>query len=179
MNPTAIYSKSGKGVQEATGKTSLLSRADRSVLGGFDGKLTVTEVADRVGKPFDAKFEALVEQLDKDGFIRQVSAGTPIAPVPPVRPAAGKPAAKPSAALGEDLDFTVFSSPKPKPAAPAGPPVDLAAKARADAERKAKEEEAVSYKARQEAEARAKAEAEARAKAAAQAAAQARAQAEA
>src|SRR3954465_12105894 len=63
MTPSAIYSKSGKGVQEASGKTSILSRGDRAVLSAFDGKLTLGEVAERVGKPFDAKFEQLVTQL--------------------------------------------------------------------------------------------------------------------
>src|SRR5258708_20224400 len=97
MNPSAIYSKSGKGVQEASGKTSLLSRGDRAVLSAFDGKLTVAEVAARVGKPFDAKFEQLIGQLDKDGFVREVSAGTPPAarappPAPPRRPAPPAPA---------------------------------------------------------------------------------------
>ena len=32
MSPFAIYSKTGKGVQEASGKTSLLDRAERAVL---------------------------------------------------------------------------------------------------------------------------------------------------
>src|SRR3954470_7556389 len=169
MNPTAIYSKSGKGVQEASGKTSILARADRAVLSAFDGKVTVADVADKVGKPFDAKFEQTITQLEKDGFIREVSSGAPAASASaPARPAAARPA-RPAgaggAAPGEELDFTIAA---PASKAPA-PGVDLAAKARADAERKAKEEEANSYKARQEAEARAKAEADARAKAANQA----------
>ncbi len=177
MTPRAIYSKSGKGVQEASGKTSNLSRADRAVLAAFDGRVTVGEVAERVGKPFDPKFEQLVQQLEKDGYIREVSSGETAAPArpAPVRPAA--PARPGGGAPGADLDFTAMI-PTIKPSAPSGQQVDLAAKARAEAERaarKAKEEEAISYKARQEAEARAKAEAEARAKAAAQARAQAEA----
>ena len=36
MNASAIYSKSGKGVQEAAGKTSHLSRPDRAVLSAID-----------------------------------------------------------------------------------------------------------------------------------------------
>jgi hypothetical protein len=157
MNPTAIYSKSGKGVQEASGKTSQLARGDRAVLSAFDGKITAKEVAERVGKPFDAKFEQLVNQLDRDGYIRKVSAGAPPAgSQPPARPAGG--------GGGADLDFTASMPAVPRgappPTAPAGG--DLAAKARFDAERRAREEQATSYKAR---EADAKAQAAAFAKA--------------
>ena len=174
MTPSAIYSKSGKGVQEASGKTSILSRGDRAILSAFDGKATVADIAERSGKAFDPKFEQLVTQLEKDGFIRQVSAGGPAAPAPG-RPAPGRPAAaaRPAAA-GEELDFTAMIG-AAKPAAPAAPPVDLAARARAGEEQRAKDEAANSYKARQEAEARAKAEADARAKAANQARIQAEA----
>ncbi len=176
MNPTAVFSKSGKGVQEASGKTSHLSRADRAVLSAFDGRITVAEVAEKIGKAFDPKFEQLVEQLEKDGFVRQVSAG-----VSPVQPASrhgapAKPAAPPTAA--EELDFTIFAPPKASPARPAAPPVEHGAKSREEAERKAKEEHAASYRARQEIE-RARAEAEARSKAAAQARMQAEAAAKA
>ena len=75
MKPNAIYSKSGKGVQEASGKTSLLKRADRAVLSAIDGRATLGEVAQKVGKSFDAEFEKLITQLDKDGFVREVAAG--------------------------------------------------------------------------------------------------------
>lgn len=166
MNPTAVFSKSGKGVQEASGKTSLLSRADRAVLSAFDGRLTVGEVAERLGKPFDPKFAQLVGQLEKGGFVRQVSAGV----APSGAAAAHGPAARaPVSSAAEELDFTLFAAPKaPASPKPAPPPVDLAAKGREEAERKAKAEHAASYKARQEIE-RARMEAEARNKAAAQA----------
>src|SRR5690348_7300657 len=75
MNPSAIYSKSGKGVQEAAGKTSLLQRADRAVLAAIDGRASLAEVAQKVGKTFDPVFQQLITQLDKNGFIREVSAG--------------------------------------------------------------------------------------------------------
>src|SRR5947208_1499024 len=74
MKPNTIYSKSGKGVQEASGKTSLLKRADRAVLSAIDGRATLGEVAQKVGKSFDAEFEKLIAQLDQDGFVREVTA---------------------------------------------------------------------------------------------------------
>src|SRR5690349_22781590 len=109
MNPTAIYSKSGKGVQEASGKTSLLKRPDRAVLSAIDGRATLADVAQKCGKTFDASFQALISQLDKDGFVREVSPGAGAAPAaraaPPPKPAA-KPAAKPTAPMdaASDLD---------------------------------------------------------------------------
>src|SRR5262249_10967829 len=116
MNPTAIYSKSGKGVQEATGKTSLLSRGDRAVLSAIDGRATLGDIASKVGKGWDAGFQKLIVQLDKDGFIREASPGAAPAPskAAPAKgaPAAAKPAAKPAGKAtepmdgGTDLDFS-------------------------------------------------------------------------
>src|SRR3954470_6908225 len=121
MNPTAIYSKSGKGVQEAAGKTSLLQRPDRAILSAIDGRATLADVAQKVGKTFDAAFQALVTKLDKDGFVREVSAGGGAsapkpAAAPPPRPAAAapKPGAKPAAKSedsGADLDFSSLGTP--------------------------------------------------------------------
>jgi hypothetical protein len=152
MKPNTIYSKSGKGVQEASGKTSLLKRADRAVLSAIDGRATLGEVAQKVGKAFDAEFEKLIAQLDKDGFVREVTAGaaTSTTQSRPVLPAAAKaPAAKPAA---DDLDFTTIMpaikrAPAPKPASPDS-----------TGQQRAKEQEVALYKARQEAEARAQAE---------------------
>src|SRR5213083_3009512 len=131
MNPTAIYSKSGKGVQEAAGKTSLLQRADRAVLSAIDGRATLADVAQKVGKPFDAAFESLITKLDKDGFVREVSAGAATA-APKLPP---KPAPKPAAGGGDTLDFSSIA-PSPKPAA-AAPSQSALNKAREEAEAKA------------------------------------------
>jgi hypothetical protein len=175
MNASAIYSKSGKGVQEAAGKTSHLSRPDRAVLSAIDGRATLAEVAQKVGKPFDPAFEKLVEQLDKGGFIREVSAGAP-GPAPKLA-AAPKPAAK-SMDPASDLDFTAAlqmprgsgktqpppqappkPAPPPKPAVaipPAPPPPSAAEKVKA--EKVAKEQQNAFARAREEAEQKAQAE---------------------
>src|SRR5690348_2012568 len=124
MNPTAIYSKSGKGVQEASGKTSLLKRPDRAVLSAIDGRATLGEVAQKVGRTYDAAFQAVIQQLDKDGFIREVAAGsatnapsrplsTPSRPVTPAKPASLDP--------GSDLDFSSLGATKIGGVAPAKP----------------------------------------------------------
>src|SRR5688500_10325830 len=167
MNPGAIYSKSGKGVQEASGKTSLLKRADRAVLSAIDGRATLGEVAQKVGKAFDGAFEALIAQLDRDGFIREVAAANAPAPAPaaprPSAPAAKKSAAKSGSApsLGEDLDFTgIMAAPLQAPK-PAADPAAALYKARQEAEARAAEER---ERLRAEAEAKARAEAEAKAR---------------
>jgi hypothetical protein len=169
MKPNTIYSKSGKGVQEASGKTSLLKRADRAVLSAIDGRATLGEVAQKVGKTFDAEFEKLIAMLDKDGFVREVTAGPSSSSqsrptVPAVKPAAAKaPAAKPAApaaAAGgsaDDLDFTTIMPAIKRAPAQSAPPKS-SAQPDAAAKQRAKEQEAALYKARQEAEARAQSE---------------------
>ena len=182
MNPTAIYSKSGKGVQEASGKTSLLQRGDRAVLSAIDGRATLADVAQKVGKAFDGAFQNLISQLDKNGFIREVSPGAGAAK--PAAAAAPKPAAKPAARpvveepSGGDLDFSSLgkSRPAPRPAAPPKPSpsameqTSALAKAREEAEAKAQAEKdrlkrEAELKAHIEMEAKARAEAEAKVKA--------------
>ena len=174
MNPTAIFSKTGKGVQEASGKTSHLSRADRAVLKEIDGKSNLGTVAAKFEKIAADKFDALIQQFDKDGYIREVSSGSQPAAATTARSMPPpKAAAPPPSGDGDDMDFTqAIKLPPRGPAAPAGAKpqqVDIAAASRADAERKAKEQQAFDYKGRQEAELKAKAEAEAKARLAAEA----------
>jgi hypothetical protein len=157
MNPSAIYSKTGKGVQEASGKTSTLSRGDRAILAAIDGKITLQQLSARFDRAADEKFFSLIRKMDADGFIREVSPGTVqrgAANAP--RPTPSKPTPKPAGGGGgEDLDFTqIFSTPpkigrpsQPVSRAPAStPPISKdpmaaardAAEARARAEREAK-----------------------------------------
>ena len=179
MNASAIYSKSGKGVQEAAGKTSHLSRSDRAVLSAIDGRATLADVAQKVGKAFDPAFEKLIEALDKGGFIREVSGGAPGAAP---RPAAGaKPAAKATGPMdvASDLDFTTALSipkgraspppqPPPKAAPPSAkhtatippPPPPPSAAEKAQAKKSAQEQEDAFAKAREEAERKAAADRE-------------------
>jgi class 3 adenylate cyclase len=164
MNPTAIYSKSGKGVQEASGKTSNLSRADRAVLAAIDGKTNVAALYKKFDKTPPPKLDQLIERLEREGYIREATPSARSAP--PSRPAA--PPSKPMDVVS-DLDFTgVFAPVSPPsagaPSVPKGPAVDLAAKARAEAEKRA-QDESLNYKARQAAEAKAKVEADVKVKA--------------
>jgi len=180
MKASAIYSKTGKGVQEASGKTRDLSRADRAVLSAIDGKSTITEVGQRLGKTTDdAKFVQLFGQLERDGFIRLIAGGEAARPAAPS--ASSRPGTTPMASTEADLDFTQ-SIPRSALQAASKPVVDLAAHARAEAERKLKEEAdlrgtADAARARGEADAKAKAEREAAQRAAAESRARAEAEA--
>src|SRR5437867_8163364 len=163
MRPNAIYSKSAKVVREASGKTSLPKREHRVVLAAIDGRATLADVAQKSGNEYDADFQRLIIQLDKDGFIREVSSGAAAGPAA----AAAKPAGKLDTAI--DLDFSSLASSQkantapqptrpPPPPAPRAPAVDMAAKAAA--ERRAKEQESALHRARKEAEEKAGAERE-------------------
>ena len=114
MNPSAIYSKTGKGVQEASGKTSQLSRGDRAILSAIDGKTTLRDLGAKFDRAPDEKFFALIRKMDADGFIREVNPGMSqrgAANAP--KAATSRPAAPPPAGGGEELDFTqIFSAPR-------------------------------------------------------------------
>jgi len=186
MNPSAIYSKTGKGVQEASGKTSHLPRGDRAILSAIDGKITIKELSAKFDRAPDERFLALIRKMDQEGFIREVSPGTVqrgAANAPkPASGAPSKPAARSPDVTGHDLDFTQIFSAPPKLEKPAAPPSDPMAAARHEAEMRARAEREAKAKAeaaakaqtdeamkeRLDAEARAKAERELKMQAAAE-----------
>jgi hypothetical protein len=164
MNPNAIFSKTGKGVQEASGKTSLLSRGDRSILAAIDGKISLQQLSTKFDRRADEAFFSLIRKMDADGFIREVSAGTvqrgaANAPrtVPP------KPAPKPAGGGGEDLDFTQIFSAPPKVDRPSVPASRPPAGAPSSKDPMAAARDAAEQRARAEREAKTKADAAAKA----------------
>ena len=145
MNPSAIYSKTGKGVQEASGKTSQLSRGDRAILSAIDGKTTVRELSAKFDRAPDERFFALIQKMDADGFIREVNPGVAqrgAANAPRAAPSKPTPPSPspPPAAGGEELDFTQIFSAPPKQERPAAPRGDPMAAARLEAEQRARTE---------------------------------------
>jgi hypothetical protein len=128
------------------------------VLSAIDGRATLGEVAQKVGKGFDGAFELLIAQLDKDGFVREVAAGASSSSsqsrpaVATVKPAARASTSKGSSGGGDDLDFTTVM-PALKPA---GRPA--AAASSTPASKSNTQQESALIKARQEAEAKAQAE---------------------
>ena len=143
MDRQTVFTKTAKGLNEATGKTSALSRDMRALLTGIDGKATVAEVHARLAKVPEAKLQEALQVLVRNEYIRELKQAQTAAPPPsPVQ-------------ADFDLDFT------------------MAIPALSALEKKAEEEQRQKARAAAEAAARAKAEAEARANSEAQARAKA------
>ena len=167
MDSTTVFTKSAKGLMEATGKTSALSRDLRALLKEIDGKATVAEVQSRFGRLSEAKLQEALDTLTKDDFIREfVPTASSVAPS--AKGSAAPPRKRSGATEGRDLDFTAAiptarqgeGGARQKAQAAA----DAAARARAEADATARAAAAAAARAKAEAEARARAEAAARAK---------------
>ena len=167
MDSTTVFTKSAKGLMEATGKTSALSRDLRALLKEIDGKATVAEVQSRFGRLSEAKLQEALDTLTKDDFIREfVPTASSVAPS--AKGSAAPPRKRSGATEGLDLDFTAAiptarqgeGGARQKAQAAA----DAAARARAEADATARAAAAAAARAKAEAEARARAEAAARAK---------------
>jgi len=143
MNRRSILTKTGKGLMEATGKTSNLSRDLRNVLKEIDGKVSVSDLLEKLDKFNEPRLLEALGGLERDGYVREFLGPQDTGGYAPVGRA---PISQAPSNAGEDLDFTAFT---PKPPS----------KEREDASR------AQAIRAREEASARAKAEAAARARA--------------
>ena len=64
MDRRSVCSKTAKGLQEATGKTSLLSRELRNVLKEVDGRLSVEQLQKKLEKYSDAKMLEFMNALE-------------------------------------------------------------------------------------------------------------------
>ena len=71
MDRTTVFTKTAKGLMEATGKTSVLSRDMRALLKEVDGKATVGDVQAKLGKVPEAKLLAALQGLVNNDFIRE------------------------------------------------------------------------------------------------------------
>jgi hypothetical protein len=166
MNRRSILTKTGKGLMEATGKTSNLSRDLRNILKEIDGKVSVTDLLDKFDKLTETKLIEALSTMERDGYVREFIGKQDEGPRTPVgRPSSGPP----SLGEGSDLDFTAFTPSKPN--AKANEEARLQAQAQEIARQaqatRAREEAAARARAEAVAAARAKADAEQRAKQAA------------
>src|SRR5882762_4177983 len=181
MNRRSILTKTGKGLMEATGKTSNLSRDVRNILKEIDGKVSVSELMEKFGRMTEPMLLETLRNMEKEGYLREFVGKQDEAPRPSIPRSPTSPSSSP--ADSEDLDFTAFTP--AKPSAKTGEDARLQAQAQEIARQaqatRAREEAAARVRA--EAAARARAEAEQRARlstpAGAKAEAEARAQAEA
>ena len=188
MDSQTIFTKTAKGLMEATGKTSALSRDLRALLREIDGKATVAEVQARFDRMSEAKLLEALQGLANDDYVREFTRSVQT-PARPPRSAAPPPRTSSTESEGEDLDFTAAIPPASTTAklaeeaarqkAQERAAAEAAARARAEVEARAKAAAEAAARAKAEAAARAKAEAEARARIAAEAAAKAKAEAEA
>src|SRR5580765_8013369 len=180
MNRRSILTKTGKGLMEATGKTSNLSRDLRNILKEIDGKVSVSELTEKFSKMGETKLLECLSGMERDGYLREFVGKQEAGPSTPP----GRGPASQSLGEGEDLDFTAFTPAKPSAKTNEDARLQVQAQeiARQAQATRAREEAAAKAKAELAARARAEAERKARASSAQvdpKADAQVRAQAEA
>ncbi len=114
MNRRSILTKTGKGLMEATGKTSHLPRDLRNVLKEIDGKVSVSALLERLDRFTEPKLVEALIGLERDGYVREFigsqdsGANTPLGRSP-----LSQPLSQPSSDPVDDLDFTVIIPAKP------------------------------------------------------------------
>ncbi len=149
MDRNTIFSKTAKGLSEASGKTSLLPRDQRNVLKEVDGRTSVGQLQQKLEKIPEPKLIEMLTKFESDGFVRDTGTGRAA-----VAPAS---VTKPVSLEGEDLDFTSPSPPRFSAPSPPSAAAQETARRAAEAEAKAKAEAAA--RARAEAAVKAKLEA--------------------
>src|SRR6266700_2977142 len=172
MNRRSILTKTGKGLMEATGKTSALSRDLRNILKEIDGKVSVSELMKTFSKMTEPELLEALKSMEREGYVREFVGKQEEAPRPSIPRA---PTAPSPADSGEDLDFTAFTPARPSAktgedarlqeraglSARADPKADTQARAQAEALDQARRE--AEERQRREAEEKARREAVARA----------------
>jgi hypothetical protein len=109
MNRRSILTKTGKGLMEATGKTSNLSRDLRNILKEMDGKVSVSELTEKFPKLGESKLLEALSSMERDGYVREFVGKQEEGPRAPVASGPGSQ----SLGDGSDLDFTAFTPAKP------------------------------------------------------------------
>src|SRR5882672_6816274 len=153
MNRRSILTKTGKGLMEATGKTSDLARDLRNILKEIDGKVSVSELMRTFSKMTEPELLEALKSMETEGYLREFVGKQEEAPRAPARP----PISQSSTDGGEDLDFTAFT--------PAKPSARTSEDAKLHAQAQDIARQAQATRAREEAAAKAKAELAARARA--------------
>src|SRR6266850_389871 len=154
MNRRSILTKTGKGLMEATGKTSDLSRDLRNILKEIDGKVSVSELLNKFEKMPEPKLLEALSSMEREGYLREFVGKQDEAPRAPT---GRTPISQSSTDGGEDLDFTAFT--------PAKPSAKTSEDARLQTQAQEIARQAQATRAREEAAAKARAEVAARARA--------------
>jgi hypothetical protein len=168
MKRRTIFTKTGKGLMEATGKTSDLSRDLLDILKEIDGKIRVSALLRKIETLTESELVKALRNLEREGYVREFIGQQDEGPGAPV---GHPPAPQPSTDSGDELDFTDFTPAKPsaKTSEDTGPqalPREIAreAQARAQAEALDRARREAEERQRREAEEKAQREAEARAR---------------
>src|ERR1700744_338383 len=103
MDRKSIFTKTAKGLNEASGKTSVLPRDLRNVLKEVDGKLSVGDLLQRLTKLNEPKLTEMLGRLEGDGFLKEFMPATARAAAPTLAPAPAPAPAAPAPA-GDDGD---------------------------------------------------------------------------
>lgn len=118
MPDRTVYKQTAKGQREAGARSSTLPSGLGKLLGLVDGKTTVDNLRTKAGGVDEAKLQAALERLKKDGYIEAQASASAAAPAQPQEPIT--------------LDFTMHAlpsqraapppqKPEPKPASPPPP----------------------------------------------------------
>jgi hypothetical protein len=109
MNRRSILTKTGKGLMEATGKTSNLSRDLRNILKEIDGKVSVSELLEKFDKTTEPKLLEALTSMEREGYVREFVGKQDEGPRIPDASSPG------SQSFGDasDLDFTAFTPARP------------------------------------------------------------------
>src|SRR6266852_6289525 len=110
MNRRSILTKTGKGLMEATGKTSNLSRDARNILKEIDGKVSVSELMQKFARMTEPELLEALKSMAREGYLREFVGKQDEAPRPSIPRTPTSPS---SSDGGEDLDFTAFTPAKP------------------------------------------------------------------
>src|SRR6266851_5527531 len=102
MNRRSILTKTGKGLMEATGKTSALSRDLRNILKEIDGKVSVSELLRTFSKMTEPELLEGLKSMEREGYLREFVGKQDEAPRPSIPRTPTSPS---SADSGEDRDF--------------------------------------------------------------------------
>lgn len=117
MDSKTIFSKTAKGMKEASGATATLPRGIRGILKEVHGKPTYADLQKAVTKYSESELVEALEYLLSQGYMRDIAQRPPAAtPIKQTRPAPTQPADG-----FDDLDFTAIGKQAAAPQPPSPP----------------------------------------------------------
>jgi hypothetical protein len=110
MESKTIFSKTAKGLREASGASSDLPRATRAILKEIDGKKMLSDLCKALSKYSEADVKQTLQTLESNGYIRDIAqVASTVVPISSVTPEK-----KVDNDELDDLDFTSLAKQKPE-----------------------------------------------------------------